>query len=833
MNLFIIPAITLTVYLIMTAVILRQRGYKVLSRSFAFYFLALAFWQFCALMVRVYSLSEQPEMVLFWYQMTVPAIPACFILIFIIINAFRRDSSRNWLCLLGYYLIAAFIGMAFFSGDWFMQGVTLHDSGIYVPSFGPLILLTAVVVIIYLAVSLYDLWNDYNKLLEPTIRSRVHYLIICIFLIIFAIASNFIFDFQGHPVDHLFLLVQALLLNYAIYDRNILDLPLVVRMNLSFLFVSLMTVLALIIALLAFILNMHTLVSYFAVVYSAVIALLLIVVFLFLRSRFEIFFDLLFYPERARIYLAVNELIRMSAEETKIEDVFEKIGLICKKSLSVKDVFFFLKDTDGNYYIEKSSSNPIPTSASLHQENPIIKMLENEQSSILLSDALLKPQLQGLWKEELEVINTYDIKSFFPLITKSKVFGIMCLTSRITNRPYTQHFMQMAQYFAQQCAILINNTILYDEVKKAAIIDPLTGAYNRRMLEDSYTLDGYEEDLSVGMIITDVNNFKHINDQYGHQAGDLVLRELTDVMKNSVRDQDLVVRFGGDEFIVLMPGAEPYITKKVVSRIERNLEKWNKKQKYTNGEEVSLKIGTYTAAGESMDKLVYEADQKLLVANHDHKQQQLAKLLNESVRDRKTLTEQAVLALAKSTELGDPYTSGHSERVMAYALKIAEKLGLVGPQIEALRHAAILHDIGKIGIHKNVLLKEGPLNKEEWELMKLHPVMGAQILAKVKQFEDMADIVRHHHERYDGDLNASPPAYPDGLKGEDIPLLTRIITVADAFDAMISSRPYRPAISLDKVKEIFENEAGKQFDRNVTIALFSCLESEDFIEEKI
>jgi len=578
---------------------------------------------------------------------------------------------------------------------------------------------------------------------------------------------------------------------------------------------------------------MYTIVSYFAVAYSAVIALLLIVVFMFLRSRFETFFDLLFYPERARIYLAVNEMIRMSAEEILTEGVFEKISLICKNSLSVEDVFFFLKDIDGNYYIEQSSSDPIPIDASLHKENPIIKMLENEQRPILLSDALLKPQLQGLWREELEVMNTCDIKSFFPLVTKSKVFGIMCLTSRKANRPYTQHFIQMAQYFAQQSAILINNTILYDEVKKAALIDPLTGAYNRRMLEDSYTIDNYKDDLSVGMIITDVNNFKYINDHYGHQAGDLVLRELTDVMKSSVRDQDLVVRFGGDEFLVLMPGADLFITKKVVGRIESNLEKWNKKQKYTNGEEVSLKIGTYTATGESMDKLIYEADQKLLVENQDLKQRHLTKLLNESVRDRKTLTEQAVLALAKSIELGDPYTSGHSERVMVYALKIAGKLGLVGPQIEALRHAALLHDIGKIGIHKSALLKEGSLNEEEWKLMKLHPVMGAQILSQVKLFEDMADIIRHHHERYDGDLNASPPAYPDGLKGEEIPLLTRIITVADAFDAMTSSRPYRPAIPIEKVKEIFEIEAGKQFDRNVTIALFSCLESEDFIEEKI
>jgi putative nucleotidyltransferase with HDIG domain len=271
----------------------------------------------------------------------------------------------------------------------------------------------------------------------------------------------------------------------------------------------------------------------------------------------------------------------------------------------------------------------------------------------------------------------------------------------------------------------------------------------------------------------------------------------------------------------------------VVGRIESNLESWNKRQKHTNGEGVSLKIGSYTAAGESMEKLIHEADQKLLVANHDYKQQHLTELLNKSVNDRKTLSEQAILALAKSIELGDPYTSGHSERVMAYALKIAGKMGLIGPQLEVLRNAAILHDIGKIGIHKGILLKKGPLNEEEWKLMKLHPVMGAQILSQVELFKDMASIIRHHHERYDGDLNSSNPAYPDGLKGEEIPLLSRIITVADAFDAMTSSRPYRPAIPVEEVKNIFENEAGKQFDRVVTIALFSCLENDEFEEERI
>ncbi|WP_308531504.1 HD domain-containing phosphohydrolase [uncultured Paenibacillus sp.] len=165
--------------------------------------------------------------------------------------------------------------------------------------------------------------------------------------------------------------------------------------------------------------------------------------------------------------------------------------------------------------------------------------------------------------------------------------------------------------------------------------------------------------------------------------------------------------------------------------------------------------------------------------------------------------------LAAALDARDPYTAGHSLRVAEYAVKIGELARLPEERIDELRKAALLHDIGKIGIRDAVLLKEGRLTEEEWEQVKQHPVLGEAILKQVEPADAMAPYlpgVRSHHERYDGG------GYPDGLSGEEIPLFGRIIAVADAFDAMTSDRPYRKGLDRDQAIEILEQGRGTQWD---------------------
>jgi putative nucleotidyltransferase with HDIG domain len=178
---------------------------------------------------------------------------------------------------------------------------------------------------------------------------------------------------------------------------------------------------------------------------------------------------------------------------------------------------------------------------------------------------------------------------------------------------------------------------------------------------------------------------------------------------------------------------------------------------------------------------------------------------------------QSLLGLANALEAKDPYTRGHSERVGAWGGRIATALGLSADEVDTITQAGLLHDIGKIGVPETVLRKRGPLEESEWALMRNHPIVGAQIVAPFEFFAGGAQVIRHHHERWDGS------GYPDGLAGAAIPLGARVVAVADVFDALASDRPYRPALPRETVLAYLAEEAGRSLDADVVAVLLGLL----------
>ena len=182
---------------------------------------------------------------------------------------------------------------------------------------------------------------------------------------------------------------------------------------------------------------------------------------------------------------------------------------------------------------------------------------------------------------------------------------------------------------------------------------------------------------------------------------------------------------------------------------------------------------------------------------------------------------QSLLGLANALEAKDPYTRGHSERVAALSRRVASALGLTSAVVDLVGQAGLLHDIGKIGVPEAILRKPGPLSAEEWESMRAHPVIGAQIVAPFEFFAGAARVIRHHHERWDGS------GYPDGLARATIPLEARIVAVADVFDALTSARSYRAALPRDAVRACLATEAGHTLDETVVAALLGVLDREE------
>lgn len=220
-------------------------------------------------------------------------------------------------------------------------------------------------------------------------------------------------------------------------------------------------------------------------------------------------------------------------------------------------------------------------------------------------------------------------------------------------------------------------------------------------------------------------------------------------------------------------------------------------------------------------------DQLLLLIESGIKsisQMNMIKKINVELNDTYEKLEKAYMesieTLRFTVEAKDVYTRGHSDRVSAFSVLIGEKLGLPESDIKKLRIGGLFHDIGKIGVPDNILLKDSKLTDDEYSQIKNHPSIGAHILSNATIFADIIPIVKHHHEKYDGN------GYPSKLKGDDIPYLARITAIADTFDAMTSVRPYRHALPIDIVKEEFKKFSGSQFDPEITQVFLDILENE-------
>ena len=370
------------------------------------------------------------------------------------------------------------------------------------------------------------------------------------------------------------------------------------------------------------------------------------------------------------------------------------------------------------------------------------------------------------------------------------------------------------------------------KAEQKANVDGLTELYNHRYFQDRLYAETerarrYERPLSL--IILDLDDFKAFNDRYGHQEGDLLLAWFGQVCVKEMREIDVCARYGGEEFAIILP--ETTLTE-AVAAAERIIElvRAGSKTAFPSGVTVSAGVATFPEHGQTRHALILSADVALYYAKHSGKdracpyQSALAKVYRATAERLQVLLSQedieAMEALSSAVDAKDQCTHGHSDSVTRYALEIGECLNLPQQDMENLRAASLLHDIGKLSMPEKVLHKKGPLHLDEWQCVENHPKIGSQILEKVQQLRSIVPTVRHHHERYDGH------GYPYGLSGKDIPLLARIIAVADSFDAMVSDRHYRKALSVEQALEEIKRCSGTQFDPEIVDAFICVIEEQ-------
>ena len=318
--------------------------------------------------------------------------------------------------------------------------------------------------------------------------------------------------------------------------------------------------------------------------------------------------------------------------------------------------------------------------------------------------------------------------------------------------------------------------------------DSMTGLYNRWYMEEALSRYDHEEKGSCALIMGDLNGLKLVNDAFGHYEGDRFIREIAAILESSSGPHDVVCRWGGDEFLILMPGAGAADAEQLIERI---LARCSEKSDETLQLSIALGYAIKKEPGERIHDVLREAEQLTY---------RRKLMIEKSFRSSVINALLATLA-AKSEE-----TEEHAERLQHYCGLIGKILGISTKELDEMSLFAMLHDIGKVGINDAILQKPGALSDEEWLEMKKHPEIGFRIAQNNVDLAPISEYILSHHERWDGS------GYPRGLSGEEIPVLARILAVVDAFDAMTNDRIYSNPISREAAAEEILRCAGTQFD---------------------
>jgi diguanylate cyclase (GGDEF)-like protein/putative nucleotidyltransferase with HDIG domain len=369
---------------------------------------------------------------------------------------------------------------------------------------------------------------------------------------------------------------------------------------------------------------------------------------------------------------------------------------------------------------------------------------------------------------------------------------------------------------------------LVHRLTDAARTDPLTGLQNRRAFEE--TMKAEVERAKRGqrpmcLLVCDLDHFKLVNDRFGHPTGDSALVRVGQLLSATRREIDPVARTGGEEFALILPetgSQEGYV---VAERLRLAVEEAFAEEPVPLT--VSIGVASYPDQGRDPDALIGAADQALYAAKEMGRNRsvvfsQEVSLIAPSAEGKHEPGQahlHTMISLAEALDHRDTSTADHSQTVGRYCALIARELELEEALVDRVQVAGILHDIGKIGLPDTILAKRGQLSDAERAEMRRHPEIGAEIL-RSQDFADIRDWVVAHHERPDG------KGYPQGMRGEEIPLPARILAVADAYEAMTSDRPYRMAIAKQSARAELLRCAGTQFDPRVVAAFLAALDSE-------
>jgi diguanylate cyclase (GGDEF)-like protein/putative nucleotidyltransferase with HDIG domain len=815
-SLILIPLISFLCYSVILIIILGSRKNKI-TLSYALYVIAMIVWSFGSFIMR----TNLPPGTIFWNRILCIGLISMPVVFYHFTLSLTRSTNQKGKLYFG-YLSAGILLISNFAGLITKDAYTQNNVFYY--SLGPMASVMAIWSIGYLVLSFINIVDNVKSNKIP--YARVKYILFGLILVIIGGLLNLLPSLGKYPLDIASNTINALFIAYSIYKYRFLEIKLIVKRGIAYSIYTLLLTGLYIIAIFGVQQILSNLMGYTNMTTTLIMACLLAIVLQPIKNWMQHWIDRIFYKENLNHQEILRDFSQVINNILNLDELTDSLLDAIRSGLQPQNISLYLRQRNDKYNLYRTSIQEKWCQENVYsKDHPIVQWFLQGKSMLTIEEIDRLPFFTGLWSEEKKQLNMLDTEIIVPIKIREQLIGILILSEKKGGEVYSQEEMNLLMTLVNNAAIVIENAKMYEEAKYQAITDGLTKLYNHRHFHEvlgQIIQEKSYEVFSVAMI--DVDLFKLYNDLYGHSAGDKALAKIAKVIKKATRKDDFIARYGGEEFAIIFPNIEGIESYKAIEAIRKAVESSFLSNETNEFITISIGVANYPSDGKTAEEILERADAAMYVAKRSGRNQSILYSKKDevyySINNHKEVEKMqnsiqsayfsAIYALAATIDAKDHYTYGHSESVSSYAAALARAAGLAEEKVDVVKNAGLLHDIGKIGIPENILAKTSVLSFEEYETMKRHVDISVSIIKHIPSLIKVIPAIMSHHERYDG------KGYPRGIKGENIPLEGRCLSIVDAFDAMITDRPYRKALSVEDAIAELKKCSGTQFDPRLT-----------------
>lgn len=783
--------------------------------AFMSYLLAMMVWSFASMMMRT---GVQPS-VLFWNRILVVGVIFMPVTFYYFMQKIMRI-NRGFLVVIG--LAGCVILMVLnFNGQFVTEAYI--ENGQFIYELGYAAIPAYIWGFLYLFLAIFILFRriSQNKM---DFRS-VKYVFIGTILIIPGTILNLLPAIGKYPIDIAVHTINAILIAYSIFRYRFMEVRFIIKKGLTYSAFTLVLTTVFILIIYSLEITIRSFLGYPTIIIAVIMALILASVLQPVKVWMQKLIDKIYYKDQYNQRLALINFNDNLADMLDLNQLSDSLLNAIKNGINCEKVMLALADDNDDFYIFASSDNNESIDIKFKKNHPMIRWFYMDKKYLTINQMAKEPYFRSLWAIEKQELSELGLDLAIPIRGRGKVSGIIMLTQKENRGNYSDEDIDMLLNLVSSSGVVIDNARLYQQARKEADTDNLTQLYNHRYFHNQLQETILEQPkTTTSMLLISMDLFKLYNDLYGHYEGDKALTRMGKLLTEHIGDKGIAARYAGDEFAILLPGISGDAAMQIAEIIRRDVENGKLVEEDNIQKFLTLSIGvaTYPQNAANPDELIKCTDLALYSARRAGKNKCILYMSRDvdantpnSIReidleqDFDFVYSSPVYALAAAIDAKDHYTFGHSENVSRYGTAIASAMGLDNTHVELVRHAGLLHDIGKIGVAERILTKPGSLTKEEFSIMQKHVTMSIDILKHIPNLNRMIPAVLGHHERWDGN------GYPRGIKGNNIPIEARCLNIADAFDAMTTDRPYQKAVKKDEALIEIENLAGRQFDPDI------------------